>query len=84
MAKQCALTTIDNPFNPFENFSSWFEFDIEKGYYSSSKLMRVANVTDEMSSVEEDEEIERAIDKIIKNDFTNTYKKVSQTLIDPT
>ena len=32
MIKECALTTIDNPFNPFDDFNSWFLYDIEKGY----------------------------------------------------
>ena len=33
MAK-CALTTIDNPFNPFEQFVPWFLFDEETGEHS--------------------------------------------------
>ena len=28
----CMLTTIDNPFDPFEQFTSWMLFDKEKGY----------------------------------------------------
>lgn len=30
MAKKCMLTTIDNPFDPFEQFTSWLLFDEEK------------------------------------------------------
>ena len=71
------LTTVDNPFNPFEQFTSWWLFDIEKGYNSCSRLMRIANLSDDMSSKEEEEEIERAIDEIIENDFLNIYKKVT-------
>ena len=70
------LTTYDNPFNPFEQFSSWFLFDVEKGYNSCSYLARIAKLSDEMSQQEEDEEVERAIDEIIKYDFMNIYKKV--------
>ena len=72
------LTTYDNPFNPFEQFSSWFLFDVEKGYNTCSYLARIANLSDEMSQQEEDEEVERAIDEIIKYDFMNVYKKVTK------
>lgn len=70
------LTTYDNPFNPFEQFSSWFLFDVEKGYNTCSYLARIAKLSDEMSQQEADEEVERAIDEIIKYDFMNIYKKV--------
>lgn len=70
------LTTFDNPYDPFEQFSSWFLFDVEKGYNTCSYLGRIAKLSDEMSTAEEDEEVERAIDEIIKYDFMNIYKKV--------
>lgn len=35
MASKCMLTTVDNPFDPFEQFTSWFMFDEEKGYRQS-------------------------------------------------
>ena len=73
------LTTFDNPFDPFEDFTSWFMFDIEKGYYSCNYLARIANLSDEMTQKEKDTEIERAIDEIIFYDFRNLYKKVSKT-----
>ena len=73
------LTTFDNPFDPFEDFTSWFMFDVEKGYYSCNYLARIANITDEMTQKERDAEIERAIDEIILYDFRNIYKKVSKT-----
>ena len=78
MQNEFMLTTIDNPFDPFEQFTSWFLFDVEKGYYSCSRLARIANLSDELSEKEVDEEIERAIDEIIKYDFTNIYKKVKR------
>ena len=74
----CALTTFDNPFDPFEQFTSWFLFDVEKGYNSCSHLARIARVSDDLSEEETDLEIERAIDEIIKYDFMNIYKKVRQ------
>lgn len=78
------LSTIDNPFNPFEDYSSWLMFDKEKGYDSAERLMRIAKITDDMTQKEENEEIERAIDEIIKYDFLNVYTKVSKTLNETT
>lgn len=81
MARRCALTTVDNPFNPFEQFTSWFLFDEEKGYHSSAYLGRIARTSDQLSDEENNQEIERAIDEIIKYDFTNIYRKVTQQVI---
>ena len=39
MASKCMLTTFDNPYNPFDEFTSWFMFDEEKGYHSCAYLM---------------------------------------------
>ena len=32
----CMLSTIDNPFNPFEDYSSWLMFDKEKNILASN------------------------------------------------
>ena len=78
MVNECALTTYDNPFDPFTQFDSWFAFDTEKGYYTCSRIARLTNLTDDMSEVERNEEIERAIDKIIEIDVLDIYKKVKR------
>lgn len=70
------LTTIDNPYNPFESFKEWFLFDVEKGYNTCSYLGRIARTSDQLSDKENDIEVERAIDEIIQNDFLNIYVKV--------
>ena len=75
------LTTFDNPFDPFEQFTSWFMFDVEKGYNSCGYLARIANLTDDMSDQEVKDEIEREIDEIIQYDFMNIYKKVKKNTI---
>ena len=74
---KCALTTLDNPFNPFDQFDSWFQFDCDKGYNSCGYLDRIARTSDSLSEEENDQEIERAIDEIIKYDFRGIYKKVT-------
>lgn len=80
MESNFMLTTIDNPFDPFEQFTSWFLFDEEKGYQSCSRLARVAKLSDDMTQKEIDEETERAIDEIIKYDLLDIYKKVSKPI----
>ena len=76
--KRFMLTTIDNPFDPFTQFEQWFLFDVEKGYNSCSYLARIAKTSDQFTEDENDKEIERAIDEIIKYDFMNIYKKVTK------
>lgn len=70
------LTTFDNPFDPFDDFTSWFMYDVEKGYNTCGYLDRVSNVTEDMSQKEANKEIERAIDEIIELNPLNIYKKV--------
>lgn len=74
----CALTTVDNPFDPFDQFDQWFNFDVDKGYNSCGYLDRIARTSDQLSDEENDQEIERAIDEIIKYDFMNIYRKVKR------
>ena len=52
MIEEVMLTTVDNPFNPFEDFDNWFKYDIEKGYYSCSKLARLVKIQDGMTELE--------------------------------
>lgn len=78
MDKEVSITTIDNPYDPFEDFISWYMFDIEKGYYTCSKLARLTNTSEEMTTKEEKEEIERAIDRLIELDPLDIYKKIEK------
>ena len=71
------LTTIDNPFDPFEQFDAWYQFDLDHKHGSCSYLARIARTSDQLTEEENDREIERAIDEIIKYDFQNIYKKVT-------
>ena len=78
----CMLSTMDNPYDYFEEFDKWFLFDIEKGYNSCSYLARVANIPDDFSDSEARAEIERAIDEIIMHDFLNIRIKVKRKVED--
>ena len=81
MDTEVMLTTFDNPFDPFDEFIPWFLFDVEKGYYTCSRLARIARSSEEFSIEEDKEETERAIDEIIDHDFLNIYKKVVRNVV---
>lgn len=74
--KEVMLTTVDNPFDPFDDFDSWYRFDMDKGYNSCAYLDRISFESDAFSDEENMRTRERAIDDIIKYDFMNIYKKV--------
>ncbi len=73
-----AITTLDNPFDPIDEFDDWYRFDADKGYNTCSYLDRIAYTSSSMSDSENANELERAIDEIIKYDFENKYKKVKK------
>ena len=50
--QKCMLTTFDNPYNPFEQFASWFLFDVEKGYNTCAYLGRIARTSDQLTEEE--------------------------------
>lgn len=82
MAKAYRLSTADNPYDPFTQFDQWFLFDNEKGYNSCAYLARIVdqliNNSDEFDDENDPELIEKAIDEILKYDFTENYIKVAQ------
>lgn len=78
MSNEFALTTIDNPYNPFDDFTLWLLFDKEKGYNTCEYLARTVNLSSDLSEKEMEDEIERAMDEIIKVDPFNIYRKVTE------
>lgn len=80
--KVSMLTTVDNPFDPFDDFDSWYLYDCEKGYNSCSYLARIGKFSDKLTEQENNEEQERAIDEIIKCNPLNIYRKVTREVSD--
>ena len=68
MENSYMLTTFDNPFNPFVDFSSWYMFDCENYHNTCSRLARIAEIDSEMTEKEIDTEKERAMQFITKYD----------------
>ena len=76
-----AITTFDNPFNPFTQFTEWLLFDKEKGYNTCEYLARIAKVEDNLSQQEYNRAVEQAIDSINKTDPFNIYKKITNNSV---
>ena len=49
---ECRLTTMDNPYDPFDQFTQWLLFDNEMGYNSCGKLDRIAHISNEKTEQE--------------------------------
>ena len=77
--KVYALTTIDNPFDPFDDFDKWYAFDIAHGYDSCGYLARIARTSDKFSEEDQEREIQRAIDEIVKLNINGMYTKVARS-----
>lgn len=73
------LTTIDNPYNPFDEFDRWLQFDTSKGYNTCALLARVSTSSNELSDSDESKEIENAMDDIIMYDPSQKFKKIRRS-----
>ena len=73
-----AITTLDNPYDPFTQFEEWYAFDEVHGYHSCSLLARFANTSIDLDADEVDSRIENAIDRIIECDLGNYRKLIKE------
>lgn len=73
-----AISTIDNPFNPFTHYTEWYAFDEARGYHSTALLARVVRSSDEMSEAQQEEAIEEAVDEICEFNDIGLYIKVTE------
>lgn len=70
------LTTIDNPFDPSTDFDRWYQYDVEKGYYTCGYLARICKTSDSLSEADQVKAIDEAIDEIVKMNINGLYTKV--------
>lgn len=84
MKNEFMISTVDNPFNPFTNFESWYNYDCHvKGYDTCGTLARIAKVSDALSDDLNSEEINRAMDTMVEN-FPFLFIKLSKSNADQT
>jgi hypothetical protein len=75
------LTTMDNPYDPFDDYDQWFAYDSRMGYHTPSFLARIVVTSDEISETDQNIAIDSAIDEIIKENVSGIYKKVTREKI---
>lgn len=62
-----ALTTQDNPYDPLDQFDEWNHYDMIKGYQTCGYLARIALTSENLTDRENEQEVERAVDAIVKH-----------------
>ena len=79
------VTTLDNPYDYFDEFDQWYAFDISHGYdvigrpYDTlNYVARIADVNDMMSEQEYTKAVNDAVDEIIRLNLTGNYRRVIQ------
>ena len=76
MTKEFLLTTIDNPFSPFEQWDEWKRFDEDMGYFTCNYLARIAKTSDDLSDADYSQAIDDAVDEIVKLNINGMYSKI--------
>ena len=67
------LTTDDNPWNPFTQFESWYDFDEKKLYRTCGRVAERARYSHCLTDYENDLATIRAIEDVVDNDFVIDY-----------
>ena len=74
--EEIMLTTIDNPYDPFEDFEKWYRYDLEKGYDTCGYLARICKNSDDLGENFEEDLIDQAILEIGRIDPYGIHKIV--------
>jgi hypothetical protein len=73
------LTTKDNPFDPFDEFEQWYNYDCNVlGLNSCAYLARLAATSEYLSDEENIQATNEAIDLIIASDPFDLYRRVTR------
>ena len=84
MAEEVMLSTIDNPYNPFDNFDQWYMFDELKARQENRPtccgyLARVDYSSDEVSEAEQIQTMNDTIDEILTLNLSGKFIKLTRS-----
>lgn len=72
------LTTVDNPYDPFEDFQLWYAFDEQAGYHTTAFLGRLSFNSNDLSEADQVLANEKVIDEIVEENILGIYRKVTK------
>jgi hypothetical protein len=75
MARAVFITTVDNDKDPYDEFDEWLAFDNRHGYGTCEKLAVLACTANNLSTADNAQAIEEAIDILVRM-LPDFYKKV--------
>lgn len=62
------LTTVDNPYDPVNDFDKWYDYDMRKGHNTCGKLASLAYTSASTVMAEDQRNINAAVDELIRLD----------------
>lgn len=76
------LSTIDNPYNPFDNFDEWYAFDELRARQENRPtccgyLARVSMVAEDVSDNEYNQVMNDVIDEIVELNLSGKFIKLT-------
>lgn len=74
------LSLSSNPYDPFDEYQQWKQFDTHEGFDTAGLLARVLSTSDALSQPDQDLAVEQAIESILSNpSFQGLYVKIERS-----
>ena len=78
-SEQAMLTTVDNPFSPFDQYEEWYEFDRSAGYHTPGLLARITKMSFNISDADQQVAIRQAMDEIVQYNVSGMHKLITRS-----
>ena len=76
MGKEIRVTTVDNPYDPFDEWEKWLLFDTNKGYHTCERLASITVITDLFTDDEIYDAVEDGIEELMKTGALNKLGEI--------
>lgn len=74
--RDAMLSTVDNPWDPFDAYDEWYAYDRAKGYNTPSLLARIADVNYDLPDANVKFAIRQAMDEIVELNVSGMHTLV--------